>query len=100
VRAIYKGNTTVNTVYDIIDTRTEEVVISYNFDDVGMFDCGRAWAVIENIRVDGQPIQMHKSGRILLVFMQPFKVDRHNTAHYVDLHGKDLTEEEVKRIRS
>jgi len=99
IRAIYKANRIVNTVFDIIDSRTEEVVIPYNFDEVGMFDAGRAWAVIENIRVDGLPVQMHKTGKIPWVFMQPFKLASHNTVHYVDLQGKELTQEQAERIR-
>jgi hypothetical protein len=98
IRGFYRHNQIVSCFYEIIDTRTEEIVIPLDDTEFLLFDCGRAWAVIENIRVNGKPIQMHETEKIPLVMIQPLLVGKDNI-HYVDLEGKPLTYEQGKSAR-
>jgi hypothetical protein len=88
VRAIYKPGHIVNTVFEIIDKRNEEVIIDAGFDGVPIFDVGRAWAIIENIRVGGKPVQMQDKG-LPVYLIQPFARGENNIT-YVDLEGKEI----------
>ena len=88
VRSIYKANEIIQTVYEIIDTRSKEIVIPWHYDEgTFIFDCGRAWSIIENIRVDGEPVQM--PGHLSPYLMQPFDRGTPNI-RYIDRQGNEI----------
>ena len=90
VRGVFKHGDVTHTVFEIIDTRTREVVISPTYDDGWyIFDAGRAWAIIENIRVNGKPVQLETENKLPRLLTQPFNVGQ-GTADikYVDEYGK------------
>ena len=51
---------------------TFPIRLSGPFAGCKIFDCGRAWAIIENLRVNGKPVQMHEHNRLPLYLIQPF----------------------------
>lgn len=91
VRVIYADGTIISTLFEIIDRRTGNIVIDAGFDNAPIFDCGRAWAIIENIRIDDLPVQMGKTfgSSISPYLLQPFDRGKDNVI-YVDLEGNPL----------
>jgi len=71
IRSAFKYEV-ANTIYNIVDERDGKVIIGPEWDGYCLFNCERAWAVIENIRVNDKPVQMHEPNKIPLILTQPF----------------------------
>lgn len=94
---LYKANDIVKTLYEIVDSRTNEVIIDTGFDACPMFDCGRAWSIIENVRVDGIPVTMNQPGKLPFFITQPV-ITAGVRVSYMDTDGYPLTDEEAREL--
>jgi hypothetical protein len=107
VRSGYTDGEIITTYYSIVDKRDGSVIFGA-YDGMPIWSADRAWAIIENMRVNGKPVDVRSAGSALPSYItmpiiakwhkdQTIEVVDEN-GHLIEVNGKPVIADEGMEV--